>query len=112
MLKKLIDLNMLILSIVAFIAAVINLFFQIHWLNVLIQITCFGVVFWNWYKIYRENQDLIYIEHEMTWRMQIAVRYLNDLEFECQEKGRISLAGKVGKIRDILTGKAYECKEM
>lgn len=110
--KKLIDLNMLLISIVAFIAAVINLFFRIHWLNVLIQITCLGVIFWNWYKEYNLNRRLYEEKLLLSWRIIAAERLLNDLEFDSKEKGRVALAGKVAQIRDILMGEADECEEM
>lgn len=110
--KRLIDINVLIICIVAFIAAVANLFMRILWLNVLIQITIVFTLLWNWYRMKTHSDELFQDKLELTWRIQIAERLLNDLEFDSKEKGRVALAGKVAQIRDILMGEADECEEM
>lgn len=108
--KKLIDINVLIICIAAFIAAVANLFMRISWLNVLIQITIVATLLWNWYRMKTHSDELFQDNLELTWRIKIAERLLNDLETDSKEN--IAFAGRVSQIRYILMGEANECEEM
>ena len=110
--KKLIDINVLIICIAAFIAAVANLFMQISWLKVLIQITIVATLLWNWYRMKTHCDELFQSNLKLTWRIQVAEQLLNDLEFDIKENDRAVIASRVAQIRDILMGEANECEEM